>query len=53
MRSGRIKAMAKNRRGSNPALKEDFRYLIKQHGGMLAKGRLLGVLRVPRQRASH
>ena len=28
---------------SNPALKEDFRYLIKQHGGMLAKGRLLGV----------
>ena len=28
---------------SNPAIKEDFRYLIKQHGGMLAKGRLLGV----------
>ena len=27
----------------NEALKEDFRYLIKQHGGMLAKGRLLGV----------
>ncbi len=27
----------------NPALKGDFRYLIKQHGGMLAKGRLLGV----------
>ena len=27
----------------NPVLKEDFRYLIKQHGGMLAKGRLLGV----------
>lgn len=27
----------------NPALKEDFRYLIKQRGGMLAKGRLLGV----------
>ncbi len=27
----------------NPSLKEDFRYLIKQHGGMLAKGRLLGV----------
>ena len=27
----------------NPALKEDFRYLIKQHGGMLAKGRLLGL----------
>lgn len=27
----------------HPALKEDFRYLIKQHGGMLAKGRLLGV----------
>ena len=26
-----------------PALKEDFRYLIKQHGGMLAKGRLLGI----------
>lgn len=28
---------------SNTALKEDFRYLIKQHGGMLAKGRLLGI----------
>ena len=28
---------------TNPALQEDFRYLIKQHGGMLAKGRLLGV----------
>jgi len=28
---------------TNEALKEDFRYLIKQHGGMLAKGRLLGV----------
>ena len=28
---------------SNPELKEDFRYLIKQHGGMLAKGRLLGI----------
>ena len=28
---------------SNLALKEDFRYLIKQHGGMLAKGRLLGI----------
>ena len=28
---------------TNPALKEDFRYLIKQHGAMLAKGRLLGV----------
>ena len=28
---------------SNPALKEDFRYMIKQKGGMLAKGRLLGV----------
>ena len=27
----------------NPALKEDFRYIIKQHGGMLAKGRLLGI----------
>ena len=25
------------------ALQEDFRYLIKQRGGMLAKGRLLGV----------
>ena len=24
-------------------LKEDFRYIMKQHGGMLAKGRLLGV----------
>ena len=28
---------------TNPALKEDFRYLIKQRGGMLAKGRLLGI----------
>lgn len=28
---------------SNPVLKPDFRYCIKQHGGMLAKGRLLGV----------
>ena len=28
---------------SNPAVNEDFRYMIKQHGGMLAKGRLLGV----------
>lgn len=26
-----------------PFLKEDFRYLIKQKGGMLAKGRLLGL----------
>ena len=28
---------------SNTALSQDFRYLIKQRGGMLAKGRLLGV----------
>lgn len=28
---------------SNRAIAEDFRYLIKQHGGMLAKGRLLGL----------
>jgi len=28
---------------SNPAISADFRYLIKQHGGMLAKGRLLGL----------
>ena len=28
---------------TNPALKEDFRYFIKQKGGMLAKGRLLGL----------
>lgn len=28
---------------TNDALKEDFRYIIKQRGGMLAKGRLLGV----------
>ena len=28
---------------SNPVISEDFRYFIKQHGGMLAKGRLLGV----------
>lgn len=27
----------------NDALKEDFRYLIKQKGGLLAKGRLLGL----------
>lgn len=27
----------------NPVIKADFRYLIKQHGGMLAKGRLLGI----------
>ena len=27
----------------NPALRKDFRYLIKQGGGMLAKGRLLGL----------
>lgn len=25
------------------SLKKDFRYFIKQHGGMLAKGRLLGI----------
>jgi len=28
---------------TNKALNADFRYLIKQRGGMLAKGRLLGV----------
>lgn len=28
---------------SHPALKKDFRYMIKQRGGMLAKGRLLGI----------
>ena len=28
---------------TNPALKKDFRYHIKQGGGMLAKGRLLGI----------
>ncbi len=28
---------------TSPALQKDFRYLIKQNGGMLAKGRLLGV----------
>ena len=28
---------------SSPALQRDFRYIIKQKGGMLAKGRLLGV----------
>lgn len=27
----------------NDALKKDFRYYIKQNGGMLAKGRLLGI----------
>ena len=28
---------------TNPMLQEDFRYIIKQKGGMLAKGRLLGI----------
>lgn len=28
---------------TNPDLTQDFRYLLKQHGGMLAKGRLLGI----------
>lgn len=28
---------------TNPSLMEDFRYIIKQKGGMLAKGRLLGI----------
>ena len=28
---------------TDPALDRDFRYAIKQHGGMLAKGRLLGL----------
>ena len=28
---------------TNEALKHDFRYSIKRHGGMLAKGRLLGI----------
>ncbi len=28
---------------NNPALKKDFRYIIKQKGGLLAKGRLLGI----------
>ena len=28
---------------NNPELKKDFRYSIKQRGGMLAKGRLLGI----------
>ena len=28
---------------TNPALKTDFRYHVKQRGGMLAKGRLLGI----------
>ncbi len=28
---------------TNDSLKPDFRYNIKQHGGMLAKGRLLGI----------
>lgn len=28
---------------TKPELKTDFRYFIKQHGGMLAKGRLLGI----------
>jgi threonine aldolase len=28
---------------SNPVLNHDFRYIMKQKGGMLAKGRLLGI----------
>lgn len=28
---------------SNPAFKKDFRYIIKQRGGLLSKGRLLGL----------
>lgn len=28
---------------NNPAIKKDFRYMIKRQGGMLAKGRLLGI----------
>ena len=28
---------------NNPDLDQDFRYAIKQHGAMLAKGRLLGL----------
>ena len=28
---------------TNPAISKDFRYMIKQRGGMLAKGRLLGI----------
>lgn len=28
---------------TNPALQKDFRYAVKRHGGMLAKGRLLGL----------
>ena len=28
---------------NNPDLKKDFRYMIKRQGGMLAKGRLLGI----------
>lgn len=28
---------------TNDALKKDFRYIMKQRGGMLAKGRLLGI----------
>lgn len=28
---------------ANPLYRKDFRYFIKQHGGMLAKGRLLGL----------
>ncbi|MBR6014620.1 MAG: threonine aldolase, partial [Firmicutes bacterium] len=27
----------------NPALREDFRFIIKQRGGMFAKGRLIGI----------
>jgi len=28
---------------SNETLKKDFRYMMKRHGGLLAKGRLLGI----------
>ena len=32
---------------SNDAMKKDFRYNIKQNGGLLAKGRLLGIQFIP------
>ncbi len=28
---------------NTPALNQDFRYILKQHGGMAAKGRILGI----------
>lgn len=38
-----MRCLAKPLSSNNPDLDQDFRYAIKQHGAMLAKGRLLGL----------